>query len=159
MLEETIDVRLRFHEVDRFGLDRLPVSEVEAQYERIRGRFPDQDAFEAELTRLGLSPEQLKGILVRQLMVLSFVEERLGPSVFVSLDDIRTYYDDVLVPEMERRGERAPQIGEVREQIRAVLREQRLNEEIERWTDELERRADITRYLDREDRELPPVVR
>jgi len=37
----------------------------------------------------------------------------------------------------------------VREKIREVLREQRLNEEIERWTEELRREADIEDYFDR----------
>lgn len=158
VLDQTVDTRLRFHEVDRFGQEQLPLSEVEAQYREVRGRFADEASFDAELAELGLSPEQLKGLLVRQLMVLSFVEERLGPNVFVSLHDIREYYEEVLTPEMERRGEALPEIGEVREQIRGVLRQQRLNDEIENWTAELRRRADIADYLERQPRELPPVV-
>ena len=39
-----------------------------------------------------------------------------------------------------------------------MLREQRLNEEIERWTGELRREADVVDYLEREPRPLPPLV-
>ncbi len=46
----------------------------------------------------------------------------------------------------------------MREEIREVLRQQRLNEEIERWTRELELRADIQRHLDDRPADLPPVV-
>ena len=46
----------------------------------------------------------------------------------------------------------------MREQIRAVLREQRLNDEIAAWTEELRRDADVVDYFDTELGELPPVV-
>jgi len=39
-----------------------------------------------------------------------------------------------------------------------VLRERRLNDEIDRWTADLRGKADVVDYLDREARPLPPVV-
>ena len=53
-------------------------------------------------------------------------------------------------------GETAPPLPEVREQIRAVIREQRLNEEIDRWTEELRIEADIDDFFDAPLDELPP---
>ena len=44
----------------------------------------------------------------------------------------------------------------MREQIRAVLREQLLNEEIERWTEELRRDADVVDLLDPDPQPSPP---
>ena len=47
----------------------------------------------------------------------------------------------------------------MREDIRLVLREQRLTEEIQRWTRTLRNNADVNVYFDRPlDRPLPPVV-
>jgi len=91
-------------------------------------------------------------------MVLIYVEERLGARVFVGLEEIQAYYDAVLVPQLEANKEPIPPVREVREAIRQVLREELLNEEIERWTDELRRDADVVDYFDREQRNLPPVV-
>ncbi len=158
VLDEIIIDRLRTHEVDRFGARDLPLSEVDAQMDRIRLNFVDEAAFEAALDDLGLSRDDLREILARQLMVFTYVEERLGPRVFVSLDDIQTYYDEVLTVEMRRQGEPVPELAAVREQIRAVVREQRLNRELEAWTEDLYFHADIIDYLEREPRELPPVV-
>jgi hypothetical protein len=70
----------------------------------------------------------------------------LGARVFVGLDDINAYYEDVLAVEMAARGEPLPPIQEVREEIRIVLRQQRLNDEIDRWTEELRQKADIEDY-------------
>jgi hypothetical protein len=60
---------------------------------------------------------------------------------------------------MQKRSQPVPPIEEVREQIRVVLREQRLTNEIAEWTKTLRRKADVNVYFDRPlDRPLPPVV-
>jgi hypothetical protein len=91
-------------------------------------------------------------------MVLIYVEERLGARVFVGLEEIQHYYDEVLVPQLRKDSEPIPPIREVREPIRQVLREALLNEELERWTVELRRGADVIDYFDQERRDLPPIV-
>jgi hypothetical protein len=106
-----------------------------------------------------MTVKDLREMVARQLMVLAYVDEQLGPRVFVSLDDINTYYRNVLSPEMQKRGQAVPPVDEVRDQIRAVLREQRLNDAIGKWTEELRRKADIQVYFDRPAGQLPPVVK
>ena len=158
VLGQMIEDRLRFHEIDRFGFQQVPVDEIERQVEQIRRRFADPAELDRQLAALGMTVESLRQLVTRQLLVLNYVEERLGPRVFVSPEHIQEYYDQVLAPEAARHGQAAPPLDEVREQIRAVLREQRLNQEIERWTEELRREADIADFSDREERPLPPVV-
>lgn len=158
VLDGLIEEKLRFHEVDRFGFAEVPVDEVDAQFEAVRDRFPDDQSFLARLQELGLDEQGLRQLLARQVMVLIYVEERLGARVFVGLEEIQAYYDEVLVPQLEADKEPIPPIREVREPIRQVLREQLLNQEIERWTDELRREADVVDYFDRPQRELPPIV-
>ena len=157
-LDGLIADRLRQHEVGRFGYEEVPVEEVDAQVARLRARFAAPGGLEAELARLGLDEAALRQLLARQLAALAFIEERLGPRVFVGVDEIRRYYDGKLVPELAASGQAAPPLDEVRESIRAVLREQRLNQEIERWTEELRREADVVDLLDAPARSLPPVV-
>jgi len=154
-----IDQRLRFHEIDRFGFVQVPVEQVEKNLAEIRSRFPDPAAYQRRLKELGLSENGLKQLVTRQLMVLAYVEERLGPRVFVSLDDIKAYYRDVMVPELTRQHQTVPPFDEVREPVRQVLREQRLNQEIERWTEELRNKADVANYFDQGGKPLPPVVK
>jgi hypothetical protein len=158
ILDGLIEEKLRFHEVDRFGFAEVPVDQVEEQFEAVRGRFPNERTFKARLEELGLDEQGLRQLLARQVMVLIYVEERLGARVFVGLEEIQAYYDEVLVPRLKEEDGLVPTIREVREPIRQVLREELLNEEIERWTDELRRDADVVDYFDREQRDLPPVV-
>jgi peptidyl-prolyl cis-trans isomerase SurA len=154
-----IDQRLRFHEIDRFGFVQVPVDQVEKNLQEIRSRFPDPAAYQRRLKELGLSENGLKQLVTRQLMVLTDVDERLGPRVFVSLDDIGAYYRNVMAPALAKQHQPVPPLDDVRETIRQVLREQRLNEEIDRWTEELRNKANIANYFDQGGKPLPPVVK
>ena len=158
VLDQLIEQRIRFHEIDSFGFVELPPGDVEAGFAAIRERFTDEEEFLERLEELDVEPDSLRQLVARQLMVLTYVDERLGPRVFVDLDDIRTYYEQTLVPELRQAGAEAPPLPEVREQIRAVLKEERLNEEIVRWTEELRRLADVEDYFDAVEAELPGVA-
>lgn len=148
VLDLMIEERLRAHEVDRFGFTEISVLEVEKATRALEANFGSRQRFEERLQEIGLTREDVRQIAARQVMVVTYVDERLGPRVFVSLDDIRQYYETVLTPEMKRIGKPLPELDQVREQIRAVLREQRLNQEIERWTEQLRLEADIEDYFE-----------
>lgn len=149
VLDQMLEERLRAHEVDRFGFTEISLAEVDEALAALESKFEDRAAFNRRLQEFDLTRDDVRQIVARQTMVLTYVDERLGPRVFVSLDDIREYYDSVLAVEMRRQGKRLPALDDVREQIRRVLREQRLDEEIARWTEELRLEADIEDYFDR----------
>jgi hypothetical protein len=160
VLDSLVAERLRFHEIERYGLGQVPVPDIEKQVTAIRGRFKDEAAFNVRLKALGLDLAGLRQLVARQLEVLTYVDERLGPQVFVGLDDIANYYKNVLTPEMNRQHVPTPPLDDVREKIREVLRQQRLTQELERWTEELRRKAKIAIFIDQpETASLPPVVK
>lgn len=158
-LDGLIDHQLRYQAAERFGLGQVSVERIEEQVEAIRARFPDAGAFDERLTELGMTEQELRQLVARQLLVLRYVDERLGARVFVGLEDIRAYYDERLVPELEAAGSEVPVLESVREDIRGVLREERLLEEVERWTAELRREADVQVFLDEPLESMPPVLR
>jgi hypothetical protein len=160
VLDGLIEQRLRFHEIDRFGFEQVPVAEIERNVAQIRSRFPDEASFQRALKDVGLDPKKLRQLVARQLLVLTYVDERLGPRVFVSLEDINRHYREVLAPEMRRRGQPVPPIDDVREDIREVLKQQKLTQEMEKWTQELRDQADVIVYGERPaGAPLPPVVK
>jgi len=160
VLDDLVAQRLRFHEIDRFGLEQVPVDQIEKQVAEVRARFKDEATFRQKLREVGLDEAALRQLMARQLEVLTFVDERLGPQVFVSLDDIATYYKTVLTREMQQQHLPVPPLDEVRDKIREVLRQQRLTEEIDHWTEELRRKANIAVYFDQPGGgPLPPVVK
>ena len=158
VLDGLVNDRLRLHQIDRFGFVQVPIEEVQKNLTEIRNRYASEEEFQRALRQVGLNPRALRQLVVRQLMVLTFVEERLGPRVFVSLEDINDYYRKTLTPEMQRQGQPVPPIDQVREDIRLVLKEQKLTRELASWTKELRNAADVNLYLDRSTRPLPPVI-
>jgi len=157
-LEELIADRLRFHEIDRFGFE-VPVSEIDEHVEAIRARFGSDAEFHKTLASLGLSREAVRQMVARQLLVTTYVEERLGPKVFIDAESINRHYRAVLTPQMKRLGKNPPPLEAVRDDIRKALSAERLNQEIETWTRELKAKADIANYLDSPLDKLPPVVK
>ncbi|HEX5758806.1 MAG TPA: hypothetical protein VF121_06390 [Thermoanaerobaculia bacterium] len=158
VLEGLVDQRLRAHEIDRFGLGQVDVELVDEHVAEIRSRFESEEAFRRRLAELELDREGLRQLVARQLSVLEYVNERLAVRVFVALDEINLYYEQVLAPQLRAQGAPVPPIEEVREDIRELLREQRLNQEIETWTEQLRRAADVVRFLEEPVGPLPPVV-
>lgn len=160
VLDDLLAQRLRFHEIDRFGLEQVPVDQIERQVAEVRSRFKDDATYRQKLREVGLDEAALRQLMARQLEVLAYVDERLGPQVFVGLDDISNYYRTVLTPQLQQQHLPVPPLESVRDKIREVLRQQRLTEEIERWTEELRRKAVIAVYFDDPaGGPLPPVVK
>lgn len=159
VLNDLLDERLRFHEIDRFGFGQVPVAEIDKQLAVVRARFKDEATYQKTLKDLNLTVKDVRQLVARQLMVLTYVDEQLGPRVFVSLDDVNQYYTNVLTPAMKKTNQPVPPVDEVRDQIRGVLREQRLNEALGKWTQELRQKADVQVYFDQPAGKLPPVVK
>lgn len=158
ILDFLIEERLRFHEVDRFGFAEVPVDIVDEEFAKLSSQLGGAERMTEVMEELGLDEQGVRQVLARQVMVWVYVEERLGARIFVGLEDIRAHYDEVLVPQLEERGDPVPAVEEVREAIRAVVREQRMNDELERWTTELLQQADVEDYFDSNYQTLPPVV-
>src|SRR5579864_1818136 len=123
VLDDLLAQRLRFHEIDRFGLEQVPVDQIERQVAEVRARFKDDAAFRQKLREVGLDEVALRQLMARQLEVLAYVDERLGPQVFVGLDDISNYYRTVLTPQLQQQHLPVPPLESVRDKIREVLRQ------------------------------------
>ena len=162
VLDGLIEQRLRVHEVERYGFEQVPVEMIAEQIDAIRARFPSEEAFRRRLADLGLQLAGLEQLVAQQLQVMVYVDELLGARVFVGVEEIEAHYERVLAPRLRRESEPVPPIEEVREEIREVLRQERLNEELARWTAELRREADVRDHLDAPvdvtQRPLPPKV-
>ncbi|HEY4565526.1 MAG TPA: hypothetical protein VIJ36_21300 [Thermoanaerobaculia bacterium] len=161
VLDDLIDERLRFHEVDRFNFEQVPVSDIQKRVAEIRARYPDEASFKKALKDVGLDEKGLRQLVARQLLVLTYVDEQLGTNVFVEPDEINRYYRDVLTPEMRKRGQQPPPVDEVREDIRETLKQQKMTQEMTRLTRDLRNKANIVVYSGNQkpNQPLPPVVK
>ncbi len=146
ILEALIAQALRFRDVERFGAEEIPKDSIEARVTEISKRFPTPADLDAALKRVELTPDELRALVKRQLQVEAYIQERFAPLVFVSNEEIDAYYHGAWSQQRRQRGLAVPPLAEVREEIRALLRASRLQEEIEKWTTQLRERANVDIY-------------
>lgn len=132
ILESLIAQALRLRDVERFGAPAITAESIDARLQQIRSRFSSAAEFEAALVRAELSADAFQALIKRQLQVEEYIQERFAPLVFVSNEEIE-----------ERR---RLQPGVPIDQARTALRGERLQQEIERWTNRLRLRANVDVY-------------
>ena len=69
------------------------------------------------------------------MQVEAYIQERFAPLVFIPNEEIDAYYNGTWSQQRRERGLPIPPLNEVREEIRTLLRTDRLQKEIEQWTD------------------------
>lgn len=145
-LEALIAQALRYRDVERFGAQEIAKDTIEARVTDIAKRFGSPAELDAALRHVELTPDELRALVKRQLQVEAYVQERFAPLVFVSNEEIDAYYRATWSQQRRARGLAIPPITEVREEIRALLRSSRLQEEIDKWTAQLRARANVDIY-------------
>ncbi|HEV8657464.1 MAG TPA: hypothetical protein VGS96_02450 [Thermoanaerobaculia bacterium] len=146
VLENLIAQALRYRDVERFGAQDIPKDTIEARLQDIRKRFASEVEFNTALTHVELTLDEFRALVKRQLQVEAYIQERFAPLVFIPNEDIEAYYRGTWSQQRRARGLAIPPLSEVREEIRALLRADRLQKEIEQWTSQLRLRANVDVY-------------
>jgi hypothetical protein len=146
VLDSLIAQSLRFRDVERFGAEDVPKDSIEARLQEITRRFATPLEFEEALRKAELSHDELRALVKRQLQVEQYVQERFAPLIFVSNEEIAAYHGGAWSQQRRERGLAVPPLTEVREEIRALLKSSRLQEEIAKWTTQLRTRANVDVY-------------
>lgn len=146
ILEDLIAQALRYRDVERFGAQDIPKDSIEARLQEIEKRFATPAEFTAALARAELSLDEFRALVKRQLQVEAYIQERFAPLVFIPNEDIETYYRTTWSQQRRARGLPVPPLADVREEIRTLLRADRLEHEVEQWTAQLRLRANVDVY-------------
>ena len=149
VLDQRIVDLLRERQLRRSsGFDPKP-EEVEARVAALERRLAKERGIPAAsvLAAAGTTREELAALVKRGLALDSFVRERLAPGLKVTEADLRAYYDTTFREDAKKRGlADVPPFEDVREEVRDVVRELKLNAEIERWTAQLRGETRILVY-------------
>jgi len=146
VLDTMIAQTLHFREVERFGAEDVSADSVESRVREASGRFSSEAEFESTVARLELTPEAVRTLIKRQLQVESYIEERFSPLIFVSIEEIELYYRNTWQPQRVARKLANIPLAEAREEIRSLLKAERLQREINGWTEQLRSRANVDFY-------------
>jgi hypothetical protein len=110
---------------------------------RVQNSFPNTAAFERRLGEVALTSEALRREMTRQIYLARYLDYKFRSSVQVDDAAIANYYRDHLVPELQAKGQRAPPLTDVTDQIRELLIEQGVNDRTAEWFAETKPRMKI----------------
>jgi hypothetical protein len=118
-------------------------SEVDRELLRISQQFPSPEKYASRLNELGLSADQVRQLLTRQIYVERYVDYKFRPSVQIEPAEIDAYYQKELLPELAKSNQPAPRLAEVEDQIREVLIQRGISDQTAKWLDETKSRLKI----------------
>jgi peptidyl-prolyl cis-trans isomerase SurA len=151
-LERLIDRELISEHIRNVSFQHATAEQIAKQIAEIRKQIPAQQSQTEEdwkrtLAEYSLTQEDLEDIIAKQLDVLRFVEVRFRPSVQVSPEEVDAYYRETFLPELKKSANGGPQpsLDQVKDKIRELLVEQRVNDILNTWVQGLRNQANIQR--------------
>ena len=142
--ERLIDQTIIRDQIERGDYSRPSAADVESMLTRLRQeRFGGSSArMKEDLSRYGLSEEQLRTQLQWQLEVLKYIEQRFRPGVLVTEEEVKTYYDAHLA-DLKRQFPQVKTYEGMAQKIRASLEGERLNQNFEQGLSAARKRTRI----------------
>lgn len=147
VLEALVDLELRWQDLQAAGIAARTQVDLDAAWRATVERAGGEEALRDKLAKIGFNEGPLRELVRRAAVVQSYVASRFGPFVRPTSQEVETFWQQELVPQLKSEGKAAPPLADVRPKVEALLRERKLAAEIDRWTAELAKRAEIVRYL------------
>jgi hypothetical protein len=153
-----VDLELRWQDLEASAIAPRVAVDLDAAWRGVVTRVGGEEELQRRLARIGLDEPAVRGLLRRAAVVEAYVATRFGPFVRPSAQEVEKAWQEELAPKLKTAGARVPQLSEVRPQVEALLRERKLTSEVQRWTSELAKRAEIVVYAPAppQRREPPP---
>jgi hypothetical protein len=147
VLDALIDERLQYDDALRFGPAVPDAADVEAALQKLRARIAREGRNPAaEFAAAGLTPEEVRATVERQLIIERYLQERFRPIAFADEDRAREEYEKRYTAERKAAGLPVPPFETVSEEMRERSQQRVFAEEAEKWMKELRDKARIAIY-------------
>ncbi len=147
VLDALIDERLEYEDALRFGPAVPDAAEIQAALKKLRDRIAKEGKNpDAEFAAAGQTPDEVRGMVERQLVIERYLQERFRPIAFADEDRAREEYDKHYAPDRKAAGLAVPAFETVSENMRDLSQQRVFNEEVEKWMKDLREKARIAIY-------------
>jgi peptidyl-prolyl cis-trans isomerase SurA len=145
-LDGLIDQELLQEQMRSSDLKHATDEEVTQRIREIRKQYPeaqDDQAWQNVLGRYGLTEKELEQRVALQLDLLRLVDARFRPGVDIDARSIESYYNQELLPQLRQSGAKEVALAEVGPQIKELLTQQKVNELLVAWLQNLRSGSEI----------------
>jgi len=137
VLNELIDQKLLLDEAKKLEISPPSNEQIESALNKLRARFGRPETFSLLKERLSLTDEELRRQIEQQLLVQKLVQERIAFFVFVSPEEINTYYEEH--PD-EFKGQ---SLDAAQPEITKILTDEKGKQKLKDYLDRLRAKANI----------------
>jgi hypothetical protein len=124
---------------------------IEQQIALFRDIEIDENAVAEQLSRIqtpqGVSADELRQAVRSTLRRSEFMIQRFGPFIRVTDEELRTYFQEIVVPELRRRGEPIPTVEQGMLVVRPNVILEKMTKELGDSLAEIRRRITIEKIL------------
>jgi hypothetical protein len=146
MLERLIDLKILDQEAKKIPRAEPSQEEIKNYInDELIKRFGSEAAFRARLQTVGLDANSLAEIARHRVEILKYIDFRFRSFVLVRPEEIERYYREVALPRLRNRGGYVRTLEEMREEVEAILAEEKVNAELDRFFDEARLQAQVVR--------------
>ncbi|MEP6470365.1 MAG: hypothetical protein ABJC28_00015 [Acidobacteriota bacterium] len=147
VLDALIDQHLEYEDAQRFGSAPPDAAEIEAALKKLESRLrAEAKDPAAEFARAGLTREEVRASLERQLLIQRYLKERFYPVALADEERAREEYEKFYVAERRAAGLAVPPFESVLEEVRRRAQERSFGEETEKWRRDLRQKARVGIY-------------
>jgi hypothetical protein len=146
--DRLIEQRLLAEEAEAENVERtnLP-AQAAATLAEVRQKYPSKEAWQAALRTLEMDEREVLQRLEDQALVLRIIDQRLRPAAWVERAQIEAYYQKTFGREqVEQAAGPAPALEEVENQIREILVQEKINQLLPTWLQELKASRRVRLY-------------
>jgi peptidyl-prolyl cis-trans isomerase SurA len=146
VLDRLIDQELLREQMHASDFQRASDEEIAQRIQNVRKQYPDAgsaEGWQAALGRYGLTEPGLKERVALQLNLMGLVDARLRPNVNIDGKSIESYYNQELLPELRQSGGKDVPLADVSGKIKELLTEQKVNELLVAWLQNLRSGSEI----------------
>lgn len=154
-LETMIEERIITQEATRIPQTEITQEEITRKRTELIARFPSEAAFRQRVESVGLTPQRIDELIRQRILIDRFIDFRFRSFVFVTEQEMKRYYDEVFAARMRKEGQvppapdaKLPDNRTVRDYITQILKQEKIDSEIDRWLLDARQRSDIVQLAE-----------
>jgi hypothetical protein len=147
-LDVMIDERLVSQEAARIPTTDITQEEIDRKRSELIAGFKSEAEFRQRVGSVGLTPQKIDELLRQRILIDRFVDFRFRSFVLATDQEIQRYYEEQLVSEVRKKGQVPPPLDQVREKITEILKQQKIDTELDRWLSAARQRAEVVQLAE-----------
>jgi hypothetical protein len=133
VISRLIGRELLRQELKNFGMAKEDEAKVASRLQELRDAYAKMGGLEAFLQKYGLQESELISYLRLESSINQFINFRFRPFASVAKEEISSYYEKTLTPQLEKAKLELPPLSQVSTRIEEILREAKINEVLDQW--------------------------